>query len=319
MNRLNSSRVIRINTPVGLFVLRKKDVSHNQDAKATWTALQRSLVEELSFSNFILVKEIVACVHGEQYDAAFVHSPLFPWEPSERMRLSKILNWQNDEFLINCLDGTLSYSKYFLVRHFQLFDDYIADNPGVMMMDLPFTQDETVDAIGPPLGIVEAKLTNIYETLSYFNPKSNLHYFQFDLVDFPVSKLLELASRFTEEEKTILINYAYRSQNLNPLPDLTGNYVLGSLTKVRDNLELMKAIYLEKYPSFLFCATYEKHTDTLSLFEWDFSLDKDGSVYDDDEVKERIIAVIYPTTLEELSSEWGLPVPSILPYGVTID
>lgn len=328
--------MLQINTPGGFFVVREKDVADNVAAQMVWKAILKNPKGYHGCNSDYLAEGMIACLNGEPGSTHGIFNCLDPIEVNNIADIRAVLDslYLRDHQKLELIgdDGVTKCAVNTLRKHFQLVDDYLEDNPQETGIKLPFSNELISGCIYPTH---DCALIDFYEALCHLNPKSNIYCFQFNLKDFPITKVLELASRFTEEEIDNIIDYVLKLGNKHlKLPSRKVPYILSAFDSVRNNTELMKAIYVEKYPSYLFCVCYktiwseeksEYWSDAaLALLTWDFSIDQDMGIYD---ALDAISAVLMVTSVRTRSGKRALKsfikrhklsFPTVLPYGVTL-
>lgn len=321
---IRRDEMLRINTPGGLFTVREGDVSPRPALRAIWDVLRKD-GKIVHYSNTLAVEELVHCLRGEPHywwSAFFVIEDLanrgahYITQPFLECKMISLV----------CNNGTMSYPESLLRRRFQLIDDFLTDNPSETQIAIPYSAREMQNAIEASDLVT---LTDIYDLLAHLNPKNNTYYFYFSLANSIPATLLDLASRFTREERTNLLHYGLRKKAVIPNTELP--FTLSLFHSVEyTNKSLMETIYKERYPGYLFCKLYhraEQHFALLdcveSLFSWDFTADKDDAYYDESVVVETIYKVMEMSreivfSLEQLGVALNRDAPTTLPYGVTL-
>lgn len=324
--------MLRINTPGGLFTIREKDVSERKDVRLLWNAIRKDKVT-LVHESAPLIVELVACLRGESYygwylQPHFLEPLVHPFTRDDVMLDLEQLD--EDHVTLVCNDGELSMPKGFLVRTFQLLDDFLTDNPGETSIVIPFGLVEVRNAMRAWRGYA---LAQCYEVLCHLNPKNNTYYFYFSMLYIGMDAVLRLAARLTVEERRLLLDYGARNKAI--IPTREGDSIISLFSSVRLDERLMISLYKDQYPGYLFCYLFDPNRRSLittsmstkDFFTWDFSKDQDDSYYDESHVLsclETLIATMSPigapslSSLESVAAAVDKKVPSILPYGVTL-
>jgi hypothetical protein len=325
--------MLQINTPGGFFVVREKNVVEKPEVKLLWKSFKEGGTCYHRTDSFN-VEEVVAFLTGESYSRCLVLREIAQLLPMTEIgilgEIEDIFSQQTERTLdLICADNSARFQVDTLRRRFQLIDDYLEDNPTETSITLPFSRVIMLTCVIIPMS---HRLIWHYDALCYLNPKSNIYWFRFDLTDFPIEKVLEIASRFTKEEKRNIVNYALR--NNFKLASRKRRYILTAFTSVMHNQKLMEAIYLEQYPSYLFCLLFKNtwsisqvehfSTAALALLTWDFSIDQDTGVYEAFEVFEPVKRLFEMKNesgndaLKEFAELHNLSFPAVLPYGITL-
>lgn len=310
-----------LTTLSGKYVFREKDLSSTPAATLLWKNLTTLSGREPIIGP--VLEELVACLRGESYcwKACCRYVPA-------RGREYEILETNSGSRLrIICSDASLEYSTAMLRRRFQFVDDYLTEHPDEKSIRVPYTAAEVRTVIAK----YGHSLSQCYNCLAHFNPKSNIYPFYFDLEGIPLTIIENLSRNVTEKEKECLVRYVLE-RNIK-LPSLSMPHLLVVFPCVARDKALMEALFLEKHPSYLFCHTMERRSDWYStaqeaasrLLTWDFSVDMDELYYSETETLRRVkdlidscLEDVEASGLEALCELLGIAVPVVLPYGVTI-
>lgn len=283
-----------------------------------------ALWNELSYGYRIMeapdAEELVTCLRGEP--GCYVTC-------SHQVQIgghlyNRLHSAPGDRITIVCSDGRPTYSKAMLRRRFHFFDDYFSVYPDEMEVRLSCTVSQMTCVIerGP--------LMDCYELLCHLNPRSNLYPFYCEMDGVPLSIVLSLAAKLTEDEKNSIVSFVLRRGESKFVPDITMPYLLTAFPTVRAEVDLLKNLLLPRYPSYAFCiiahSTREVYLKQLAepLLTWDFSVDQDDFLFSDKLVViliEKVLSVCLPgstKTIAQLATELGREVPSTLPYGVVL-
>lgn len=320
--------MLRINTPVRLYTIREKDLGDTELARLVW---KRILKANIDVEVTPIVQELVACLTGKPFFRDCVLRDMALLFEGRVYDIREVLGLEQETYdtVVQCSNGTLTYPSRMLRDNFKLAEDFLDEYPSSPLV-LPFTTDEVQRAVYPS---EHAKLLSCYECICHLNPKSNLHYFYFNLKDIPLVVIHDLAKALTETERDGILAYASRKSCPGiVVPSRTGPLVLSIFNSVRYNADLLKSLFLLRHPSFLFCLLYRNinahPTKTKyavkALLTWDFTPDCDEPPVEDNVIVLCIQGVIRAVvgcggTLQTLCAAYGAPVPSVLPYGVSIE
>lgn len=312
--------MICIETFKGKYVVRQGQVATTAAATVLWTHLTRQGTYPIDPCE---AEEFVACLKGQDYCYRVCR------ERVARQFHSVIKEDAGEQLTITCSDGTTRRSVAMLRRRFHLVDDYLTEHPEEKSIKIPYTVYEVSQVI---LASERASLRYCYACLCHLNPKDSYYPFLFNLESMTLGHIDSLYRNFTEEEQDKLIQYAMTHDVI--LPSLRMPYLLAVFPTVSRNSLLMETVFLERYPSYLFCTLVEHLSANRirmfraaeALFTWDFSIDQDGVHYSAKDAFERVEEVVdcllgreTEISMEALAAKMKKPIPLVLPYGISIE